>query len=170
MQRDRAPDPEGQGLSTEDIAEPQPPQPPQPAEGDAAEQPQTPAEAPTLPGEAVATDTTSQPEAVATDTSQPGPQEAGEAEEAPQILTGEQAEDFNTRWQDVQSRFVDDPRDAVHSADALVADVMQTLASTFADHKQTLEDQWKRGEEVDTEGLRMALRHYRSFFNRLLAE
>ncbi|WP_246102388.1 hypothetical protein [Streptomyces piniterrae] len=65
---------------------------------------------------------------------------------------------------------MDDPREAVQSADALVAEVMQTLATTFADHKQALEDQWSRGEQVDTEGLRMALRHYRSFFHRLLAE
>lgn len=31
---------------------------------------------------------------------------------------------------------MDDPRDAVHTADALVADVTQKLAVTFADHKQ----------------------------------
>ncbi|KOG41305.1 hypothetical protein [Streptomyces decoyicus] len=153
MPHDRAADPAQQGLSTEDIAQPQP------AEASATEPPQPPPETPTHPGEAIATDT-----------SQPRPQETGEAEEAPQLLTAKQAEDFNTRWQEIQNRFVDDPRDAVHSADALVADVMQTLATTFADHKQQLEDRWKRGEEMDTEGLRMALRHYRFFFNRLLAE
>lgn len=71
---------------------------------------------------------------------------------------------------DTQKRFVDDPRGAVHDADSLVAEVMQTLATTFADHKKGLEGQWNRGEQVDTEGLRLALRHYRSFFNRLLAE
>ena len=32
-----------------------------------------------------------------------------------------------------------------------------------------LEEQWSRGEEADTEGLRVALRRYRSFFDRLLA-
>ncbi|MFF8289834.1 hypothetical protein ACF068_11485 [Streptomyces sp. NPDC016309] len=56
----------------------------------------------------------------------------------------------------------------MHKADALVADVMRRLASTFADHKRDLEGQWNRGEEVDTEELRRALRRYRSFFNRLL--
>ncbi|MER5402478.1 hypothetical protein [Streptomyces sp. NPDC002599] len=41
----------------------------------------------------------------------------------------------------MQNRFVDDPRDAVHTAGALVADVMQRLAATFADREQELEGQ-----------------------------
>ncbi|WP_183127452.1 hypothetical protein [Streptomyces sp. NBC_00271] len=46
--------------------------------------------------------------------------------------------------------------------------VMQLLATTFADRKQGLEDQWHRGEEAATEDLRRALRQYRFFFDRLL--
>ncbi len=45
---------------------------------------------------------------------------------------------------------------------------MQALATTFSEHKQGLEGQWHRGEEVATEELRVALQRYRSFFNRLL--
>lgn len=45
---------------------------------------------------------------------------------------------------------------------------MQTLARTFSAHKQGLEGQWGKGEQVATEELRLALQHYRSFFNRLL--
>ncbi|GAA5040248.1 hypothetical protein [Streptomyces siamensis] len=98
------------------------------------------------------------------------PRENGDArDDDVQLLSRQDEEGFRTRWQETQSQFVDDPRDAVHSADALVADVMQELASTFADHKRELEDQWNRGEQADTEDLRLALRHYRSFFNRLLA-
>ncbi|MFE5137539.1 hypothetical protein ACFRDV_07640 [Streptomyces fagopyri] len=89
-------------------------------------------------------------------------------DDTPQLLSTEDEDAFRARWQEVQSEFVDDPRDAVHTADALVADVMQRLAATFADHKQDLEGQWNRGEQADTEDLRLALRHYRSFFNRLL--
>ncbi|MCQ4083671.1 hypothetical protein NGB36_24510 [Streptomyces sp. RB6PN25] len=89
-------------------------------------------------------------------------------EEAQQLLTEKDEDSFRERWHEIQNDFVDDPREAVHDADALVADVMQTLAGTFAKHKQDLEAQWNRGNEVDTEELRMALRHYRSFFNRLL--
>ncbi|MFF2426901.1 hypothetical protein [Streptomyces mirabilis] len=56
----------------------------------------------------------------------------------------------------------------MHTADALVADVMQKPAATFDDHKQELEGQWSRGEQANTEDLSLAPRHYRSFFNRLL--
>ncbi|MER5405293.1 hypothetical protein [Streptomyces sp. NPDC002769] len=91
-----------------------------------------------------------------------------DGDDTPQLLSPQDEEAFRARWQEVQSQFVDDPRDAVHTADALVADVMQRLAATFADHKQELEGQWNRGEQADTENLRLALRHYRSFFNRLL--
>ncbi|MFF4351505.1 hypothetical protein [Streptomyces sp. NPDC001530] len=114
------------------------------------------------PAEATADDSGTRDEARGSDV------QAEEEAEAPQLLTAEDEEAFRARWQEVQSTFVDDPRDAVHTADALVADVMQKLAATFADHKQELEGQWNRGEQVDTEDLRQALRHYRSFFNRLL--
>ncbi|EYT79484.1 hypothetical protein CF54_31060 [Streptomyces sp. Tu 6176] len=94
---------------------------------------------------------------------------ADEGEAAPRLLTPEDEQGFRERWHEIQSQFVDDPREAVHTADALVADVMQTLAATFSRHKQELESQWSQGERVDTEDLRKALRHYRSFFNRLLS-
>lgn len=77
-------------------------------------------------------------------------------------------EEYQERWHEIQSRFVDDPRDSVHAADTLVAEVMQTLATSFSQHKHRLEEQWRRGEEVATEDLRVALRRYRSFFHRLL--
>lgn len=90
-------------------------------------------------------------------------------DEAPQLLTDDEDQAFRDRWQKIQNRFVDDPREAVHDADALVADVMQTLATTFAQHKKDLEEQWGQGERVETEELRRALRRYRAFFNRLLS-
>ncbi|KJY42504.1 hypothetical protein VR46_23535 [Streptomyces sp. NRRL S-444] len=91
----------------------------------------------------------------------------GEDENEP-LLDAKEAEEYRTTWREIQGRFVDDPEDAVRSADTLVAEVMQTLARSFADHKQALVDQWGRGEEVATEDLRLALQRYRSFFNRLL--
>ncbi|MFF9408532.1 hypothetical protein ACF1B0_23865 [Streptomyces anandii] len=95
--------------------------------------------------------------------------DAAEEGAAPALLTADEEQSFRDRWQEIQGRFVDDPREAVHSADGLVADVMRTLATTFARHKQDLEGQWSQGERVDTEELRRALRRYRSFFNRLLS-
>lgn len=91
-----------------------------------------------------------------------------EGETADEPLLGDEQAELRGRWQRIQGEFVDDPRRAVSAADALVSEVMQALARTFSDHKQTLEDQWQRGEEVATEDLRVALQRYRSFFHRLL--
>jgi hypothetical protein len=76
---------------------------------------------------------------------------------------------LRSRWADVQARFVDDPRESVHKADGLVADLVQQLTAGFAETRSRLEEQWARGEEVTTENLRVALRRYRDFFERLLA-
>jgi hypothetical protein len=85
------------------------------------------------------------------------------------LFTGSDGENFHRRWSDIQASFVDEPRGAVEQADSLVAEVMQHLATTFADERRALEQQWARGGDADTEDLRLALRRYRSFFDRLLA-
>ncbi|HEY1225767.1 MAG TPA: hypothetical protein VGF26_00465 [Ramlibacter sp.] len=79
------------------------------------------------------------------------------------------ASDFRGRWDQVQIGFVDDPRQAVQKADELVAEVMKSLASNFAEQRSRLEDGIGHGGEVNTENLRVALRSYRSFFQRLLS-
>jgi hypothetical protein len=79
------------------------------------------------------------------------------------------AADFRSRWDQVQIGFVDDPRQAVKHADELVAEVMKSLAGGFADQRARLEAGAGNGDQVDTEYLRMALRSYRSFFQRLLS-
>jgi hypothetical protein len=75
---------------------------------------------------------------------------------------------LRTTWETVQASFVDTPRHSVEEADKLVAAVMQRFASRFATERATLEQRWRRGEEVSTEDLRMALKHYRAFFGKLL--
>jgi hypothetical protein len=52
--------------------------------------------------------------------------------------------------------------------DALVAEVTKRLVDSFAQERSTLEGQWGRGNDVSTEDLRVALRRYRAFFDRLL--
>ena len=76
---------------------------------------------------------------------------------------------FGDRWTTIQAAFVDDPRDAVKEADALVAELMQRLAETFSTERSRLESQWDNDEDVSTEDLRIALQRYRSFFDRLLS-
>jgi len=93
---------------------------------------------------------------------------AAEEQPAP-LLTSNEANDLRTRWDSIQAAFVDEPRKAVQQADGLVAETMRRLAETFADERGKLEAQWDRGDDVSTEDLRLALRRYRSFFNRLLS-
>ena len=85
------------------------------------------------------------------------------------LFATDQSERFTSRWQEVQTSFVDQPREAVAEADALVADLMQRLAASFSQERERLEAQWDRGDDVSTEDLRVALTRYRSFFDRLLS-
>lgn len=94
-------------------------------------------------------------------------QETKPSAQAP-LFNDKEAHDFRTRWDDIQIRFVDDPRKATEDADSLVADTMRRLAEVFANERKNMEDQWSRGDNVSTEDLRVALQRYRSFFNRLL--
>jgi hypothetical protein len=57
----------------------------------------------------------------------------------------------------------------VEEADKLVASAIQRLAQIFAAEKSKLEGEFKRGDNVSTEDLRVALQQYRSFFSRLLS-
>lgn len=85
------------------------------------------------------------------------------------LFPSDQSEGFRSRWQEIQTSFVDQPRDAVAEADTLVADLMQRLASNFSQERERLEAHWDRGDDVSTEDLRVALTRYRSFFDRLLS-
>ncbi|KOU13417.1 hypothetical protein ADK52_38715 [Streptomyces sp. WM6372] len=146
--------PGGSGLSTQDLADPG-----------------RQAGAAVYPGEATAETAAEQDDARGTEAEAGTPAAEGnapdETEDQP-LLDSKDTEEYRTAWREIQGRFVDDPQDAVRSADTLVAEVMQTLARSFADHKESLVGQWGRGEEVPTEELRLALQRYRSFFNRLL--
>lgn len=97
----------------------------------------------------------------------------GQQEQKPEAQTPlfpeTEGQGFRNRWQELQASFVDDPRNTVQQADALVAEVMQRLAQTFSEERKKLEGQWERGGDVSTEDLRVALQRYRSFFGRLLA-
>jgi hypothetical protein len=84
------------------------------------------------------------------------------------LFTPETTTDFRSQWIDIQARFVDDPRQAVRDGDELVAKVMKSLAESFAHEKERVDGQLQDGGDASTELLRVALRRYRSFFERLL--
>ena len=92
-----------------------------------------------------------------------------EDEPVTQLFAAEDAAAYRTRWSGIQTGFVDEPRRAVEEADSLVAEVMKRLAEGFATERHDLETQWERADRVSTEDLRLAMRRYRSFFERLLS-
>ena len=84
------------------------------------------------------------------------------------LLESEESAHLRTRWNEIQGKFVDEPRPAVQQADALVSEVIEKITQMFANEHSSLESQWNQGNDVSTEDLRQALQRYRSFFNRLV--
>ena len=148
MQQARAP--QHESLTTHDMPE-------------AGMQPEVPTEAPL---ETVDTTSQFEPPAQTADTTAA----AGSDDSSVQMLFADgELNEMRSRWTEVQSAFVDDPRDCVQKADGLVADVVDKLTAGFSGARAHLEEQWARGEEASTEDLRIALKRYREFFERLLA-
>ncbi len=95
--------------------------------------------------------------------------EPGREEPNPPLFAANDTQDFRSRWEKIQIGFVDEPRKAVELADELVASTIKRLAEVFASERQKLEAAWDKNDNVSTEDLRVALRRYRSFFDRLLS-
>jgi hypothetical protein len=95
-------------------------------------------------------------------------QDGGDAEPLEPLLDLNDAEQFRGRWQSIQVTFVDEPKDSVEKADELVTELMEQLAQTFQQERRSLESELDR-DDVSTEDLRVALKRYRSFFERLLS-
>ncbi len=84
------------------------------------------------------------------------------------LLDLDVSEHLRARWNEIQGKFVDEPRTSVQQADALVSEVVEKITEMFSSEHSSLEGQWKEGNDVSTEDLRKALQHYRSFFNRMV--
>ena len=102
-------------------------------------------------------------------------------------LSDEARDRYADSWRSVQTRFVDDPSNAVREADRLVTDVMrergypiddfdQRAADISVDHPDVVEN-YRAGHdlylkedrgEADTEDQRQAFVHYRALFSDLL--
>jgi len=73
---------------------------------------------------------------------------------------------LHERWAAIQSTFVDDPRGSVTSAADMVTEVIATVVASAAERESGVRAEWDR-DGVDTEGLRNALRSYRSLLDQL---
>ena len=102
-------------------------------------------------------------------------------------LSQEARDRYVRQWQSTQTRFVDDPKEAVDEADALVQHVMRErgyptkdferrVADISVDHPDLVEKyrtahgiaQASERNEASTEDLRHSVRHYRALFAELL--
>ena len=84
------------------------------------------------------------------------------------LVPAERADDYGSRWDALKGDFVDEPRRAVRQADELVGELLDELQRLFADQRRNLEQGFDH-DRASTEDLRLALRRYRSFFDRLLS-
>ncbi|MFC4855410.1 hypothetical protein [Actinophytocola glycyrrhizae] len=78
------------------------------------------------------------------------------------LFPGDAATRLRERWRELQADFVDDPQRAVREADDVVDEVLRTIT----EHRQRLAGEWQG--DTDTEHLRLAMREYRTFVDRLL--
>jgi hypothetical protein len=93
----------------------------------------------------------------------------GETGAAPvgDLWAADSADDLHSRWQELQLRFVDDPRGVVIEARSLVAEAVQSLTAALSDRQRDL-DGLASSSNGDTEQLRTALQRYRDFFDRVV--
>jgi hypothetical protein len=98
-----------------------------------------------------------------------GTHDEAESRDGETLFGGDELAGLRAQWVTVQAEFVDNPKDCVEKADSLVSELIEKLTAGFADARSRLEQQWGQGETVSTEDLRVALRRYRAFFERLLS-
>ncbi len=97
-----------------------------------------------------------------------GSHENGDSGDRAALVTRDRSESYAARWDSVKGEFVDEPRRAVANADALVGELLDELQELFKQQRTQIEEGLDR-DETSTEDLRVALRRYRSFFDRLLS-
>ena len=84
------------------------------------------------------------------------------------LVPADRAREYSTRWDALKGDFVDEPRRAVAQADGLVGELLDEIQRVFTDQRRELEQGFAH-DDASTEDLRLALRRYRSFFDRLLS-
>lgn len=69
-------------------------------------------------------------------------------------------------WNEVQAMFVDDPRASIERAAGLVNEQVEVLIESVRERQRSLTSAWQ-ADDAGTEELRVALQHYRTFWNTL---
>ena len=76
--------------------------------------------------------------------------------------------DLQSRWTELQTIFVDDPRSAVQRADEVVTQTIQRVHERMNTQRSQLGERWQRNDNISTEDLRVAFQNYRNFFRSLV--
>lgn len=84
------------------------------------------------------------------------------------LVPAQRAQEYSSRWDALKGDFVDEPRQALAKADQLVDELLDEIQELFRGQRRDLEQELDR-DQASTEDLRLALRRYRSFFDRLLS-
>jgi hypothetical protein len=150
--RDPGTDVQGEGETDERLADPEPVSDPVADEDAGSPDPLT---APVV----------GDPRSAAADVSASDPATGGD--EGERILVDD-PDGVRQRWNSVQVGFVDDPRQAVGDAGQLVDEVVELVVAGVGAQRDRLGETWS-ADDLDTEQLRLALRQYREFLDRLLA-
>jgi hypothetical protein len=90
-----------------------------------------------------------------------------DAEPVTALIAVEAAQGFRDRWREVQLRFVDDPRGAAGEAQGLAEEAADALVAALDAIRSDLGG-WEATEGADTEHLRVVVRRYRDFLDRVL--
>ena len=94
--------------------------------------------------------------------------EGTDAEGRERLVPAARAEEYSARWDALKGDFVDEPQRAVTQADQLVGELLDEIQRVFTDQRRELDKGFDH-DRASTEDLRLALRRYRSFFDRLLS-
>ncbi|MGH3173971.1 MAG: hypothetical protein ACRDPF_08940, partial [Streptosporangiaceae bacterium] len=92
------------------------------------------------------------------------------------------AQQFTAQWQEIQFRFVDDPRGSVTEAADVVAQVTAKMEAAIQERQRAIEERqraiaeqqrslrgrWGEDSNADTEALRETLRMYKTFLDQLI--
>jgi hypothetical protein len=94
-----------------------------------------------------------------------GSPQTGEATSRLSLLASIDRDSIRSRFVDIQAGFVDEPRQAVQEAEGFVDELVQRLVEALETERAKLKSAIDDGS---TEDLRLALRGYRAFVDRLL--
>jgi len=83
-------------------------------------------------------------------------------------LKEEEIHELQAHWALIQAKFVDEPHTSVEQADALVGDALGRIEQVYTHKRTMLNEQWMNKADISTEDLRVVLKSYREFLNRLL--